>query len=298
MLRTPGKTKDRPVKLTTLISKAGASELSSIGTVVSRIIKIIRDPDASISTLREQIEIDPPLSAKILRRANSAYYGIKRNITSIHEAIVIIGFNPMKELILSLKISKLFDGTSTVHNYSRKELWKHSLGVALSSKYIYRREFREHGESVYSAALLHDIGLMVEEQFAYPQFKQALKMADEDNISLYEAEKTVFGFTHPRIAGQLTQNWNFPEELVKPIEAHHKPAGLEDECGRLARVIFISDFLCCKNNIGYCEIKEGNEDEYQQYLEELNLNQDSLDIIIEDIQEELEEMEARGELYL
>jgi hypothetical protein len=111
----------------------------------------MRNPNASANELRRVIEVDPPLSARILRRANSASSGLKRSICSIQEAIVLLGFNTVRELAFSLKVAKIFSGGEGRRAELRKRLWKHSLAVALCAKQLYRLEFKERGEGIYSA---------------------------------------------------------------------------------------------------------------------------------------------------
>ena len=126
--------------------------------------KIIRDPIHNI------IEVDPPLTAKLLKLANSAFYGYPKTIGEVQEAIVCIGFEAVKELALSQKICELFKKNDLINNYSRISLWKHSLAVAVFSKLLYRREFAKSGENIYVAGLLHDIGHIIMDQFLHDKF--------------------------------------------------------------------------------------------------------------------------------
>jgi len=291
------KTSSRSIDLNMLARKAGVSELASIGSVVTRVMQIIRNPNSSVGDLKELIEIDPPLSAKVLRRSNSAYYGLKRAISSIQESIVFLGFNALKELALNLKIGKLFENDIAIGMYSRKILWKHSLAVALCAKYIYRREFREHGEDIYSAGLLHDIGIIVEEQFLPTQFKEIISKTETELKELESVEKEFLGFTHSDIGEKITIAWNMPEDLIKCIAYHHAPLRVPPEYIRGTYVIFISDYICNKNGLGFEPVLENDEKLYVDFLARLNLSEDSIELILCDVQDELAEMEKNGELY-
>ena len=197
-----------------LVSLASRSDIASIGTVVSRIMSIIRNPNSSASELRQVIEIDPPLSARLLRRSNSAAIGVKRNITSIHESIVLLGFNSVREIAMSLKVANLFGGGEGERSKARKMLWKHSLAVALCCKHLYRREFKERGDEIYTAALLHDIGVIVEDQFAWEFLSEALASltAEGGAKSLREAEMAIFGFDHAELGCALVATWRIPDD--------------------------------------------------------------------------------------
>jgi putative nucleotidyltransferase with HDIG domain len=289
----------RPATVESLVAKARYSELASIGSVVNKLLEIIRNPSSSAMQLKGIIEVDPPLSAKILRRANSAYYGVKRNVTSIQEAIVFIGFNTVKELALNLKVGTIFSKSKQVHNYSRQKLWKHSLAVAMCCKNIYRREFREQGEDIYSSALLHDIGIMVEEEFAPDDFTQIAESMEQSGEAIQDIEKGLLGFDHPLLAQKLIEAWNMPEELAKTIAYHHRPKAVDPQFIKPAMTIFVSDYITKKNNLGIGEGDEGlpPETEFMDCLDALKISSDSIEIIIEDVVEEIENLERNGELY-
>jgi putative nucleotidyltransferase with HDIG domain len=286
-----------PLTIDNLVAKAGISELASIGSIVNRIVQIIRNPNSSASDLKEIIEIDPPLSAKVLRRANSAYYGVKRNIVSIQEAVVFMGFRALKELALNLKIGKVFEKDTALGDYSRKKLWKHSLALALCCKSIYRKEFREQGEDIYSAALLHDIGIMVLEEFAPDEFQKVLHKIEEEQLPTCDAEKEILGFDHAQIGQALTRKWQLPEELTNAIGYHHRPLRANPDYAKPAYTVYVSDYICKQYGVGLFGFQEKSSDTYEKCLESLNISEENLEIIMEDVIEELEEMERNGELY-
>ena len=155
-------------------------------TIVSKIIKIIDDPKATIKDLKDIIELDPPLTARVLMRANSAYYGFPKKISVIEQAVIWIGFDALKELALSQKVCEIFMKDESINGYSRGALWKHSIAVALLGKMIYRKEFGLMGESAYVAGLLHDIGIIVEDQFFQNEFLHILHNSKDEEKNLAE----------------------------------------------------------------------------------------------------------------
>ena len=132
-----------------ILDLVNKSDISSIKQIVSDILRVIRDEDSSAKDLKDIIERDPPLCARLLKLANSAHYGYAKTISDIQEAIVCIGFDAVKELALNQKVCELFKQENTRHGYSRWQLWQHSSAVAVTSKLIYRREFRERGDDIY-----------------------------------------------------------------------------------------------------------------------------------------------------
>lgn len=122
----------------------------------------------------------------------STYYGFSRDISSIQEVRVNIGFNPVKELTLTQKVCELFQKDFLFERYSRAALWKHSVAVALCGKSISMKEFREPGENIYSACLLYNIGIIIEDRFLHKKFKEALAQSRINKYNLSSAEKNIF----------------------------------------------------------------------------------------------------------
>lgn len=280
-----------------LIAKSSVSELSTIGSVLSRIVEIIREPDSSISDLKNLIDVDPPLSAKVLRRANSAYYGLRREVLSIQDAIVFLGFRTLREIALTLKTGKIFESGMETGSYSRRELWKHSLAIAVCAKNIYRKEFRQHGDDIYSAALLHDIGIMVIEQFAPEIFAEIIKTVEVEQLPIEDVEKKLLGYQHADIGMELASRWNLPAEIVKAIGYHHSPLRAPEEYAKSAMVIFVSDCICKTRLIGFFDSTESKGELYLKCLERLELVPENIEIIADEVMEDLKAMEESGDLY-
>lgn len=282
--------------LASIVKKAERSELASIGSVVAKIMEIIRNPDSNAVDLKDTIEVDPPLSAKVLRRANSAQYSLRRVITSIQESIVLLGFNTVRELALNLKVSDIFQDTTDIFGYSRKQLWKHSVATAMIAKNICRREFSEKGDEMYSAGLLHDIGMIVFDQYEHELFLAIAEIAQTEHRSYREVEKEMAGFDHARIARELTRSWKLPELLVQPIANHEEPERCDIIYRKQAMTIFVADYLAQSCKIGFVNEADLSEERFEKCVNELKLNAIGLEIIAEDVQSEIAKLEEIGEL--
>ena len=277
-----------------LIEKVNKSGISSIKEVIVQLVGVINDPKSSAKDLQKIIERDQPLSSKLLKHANSAYYGFRKKISGIQEAIVGIGFNALKELALNQKLCELFQKDDRYDGYSRNTLWKHSVAVALCNKLIYMREFSEIGENVYAAGLLHNIGIIVEDQFLQGKFREALSESEKNNQNLFDAENRIMGFNHAEIGMTMAENWNFPDDLVMAIGCHHDPERADDKFKKITSTLYISDYACQVNNIGYIDAPYMNELLYKKFLNKLKIKEEAIDIIIEDVQEEIENMGKSG----
>ena len=280
-----------------LVKVASESEVKSINSVVKKLLEIVNDPNSSALDLRREIEIDPPLSAKVLRRANSAYYGLKTAVGSIQNAIVLIGFNAIREMALNLKVGEYFSKGISSPIYTRKNLWEHSLAVALCAKNIYRWEWKLEGNEIYSYALLHDLGMLVEEQFLEKDFKSLLDLLQKNKTSSpTQLEKNMFGYTHSDIDKSLMEAWNFPAEMSKICSLHHDPFILDSSVSRALLTIHISEYLANHYKMGHDCFTSIDEKTFHLALKELKLSQDAMLFIAKETMKTLSKMKESGEL--
>ncbi|MBN2412665.1 HDOD domain-containing protein [candidate division KSB1 bacterium] len=281
-------------KLDDIVSRVNRSDISTIKGVISSIIMIMNNPNSTAKDIEEIIQVDPPLTARVLKVANSAYYSPQNKISEIDQAVIWLGFSTIKELILSQKVCEIFEKDEEYEGYSRRALWKHSLAVALMSKMIYRREFGERGENAYVAGLLHNIGIIAVDQFLQNDFKNALKMAKDNQVNLYIAENEIMGFNHQDVAREIILNWELPEEYGMSIGSHHNPEMIEAKYARITDTVFTANYYCQLKKIGYNDASYTEENIYNKCLQRLNLNPLALDLIAKNMQSELLLMEEMG----
>ncbi len=285
---------EKNTKLLELIESVDVSEVSSIKGVVTGVINIIDNPMSTAKDLKDIIEIDPPLTSKVLNVANSINYGTRRKISEIDQAVIWIGFDSLKQIALSQKVCEVFKSDYIEEGYSRVELWRHSIAVAILGKMIYRKEFGERGENMYAAGIMHDIGIIVEDQFRQEDFNLVLRMMAKSRRSLCDVELAVFGFDHTNVAKAITQDWQLPAEMVNAIGAHHDLCNLDDSFKKMAMTLFISNYLVHENRIGFVETKYRDKKLFQQCLKYLDLRYYSLNLIVKEMKQELKAMEAKG----
>lgn len=281
-------------KIDEIINLVNNSYISSIEKVVTEIIRVINDSRSSAKDFKEIIEVDPPLTGKVLKRANSAFYARRRRISEIQQAIILIGFDTVKELALSQKVYELFMNDVTIYGYSRISLWKHSVAVAIFAKMIYRREYGERGDNAYAAGLLHTLGIIIEDQFLHDQFVEILKISKIEEINLDELENEVFGFNNADIGRAITNTWDLPVELVNAIGYHHQPERVHSKYAKITQTLFIADYICQKLDLGYSHSPFHDDALFQSYLRELGLRDKALEYIINEVQLQVKQMEKEG----
>ncbi|KAA3617570.1 MAG: HDOD domain-containing protein [Calditrichaeota bacterium] len=279
-----------------ILDAVNQSDISSIKSVVSGIIQLINDPRSTAKDLKDIIQVDPPLSGKILRVSNSAFYSPQTKIDEIEKAVIWIGYNSVKELALRQKACEVFENNDSIEGYRRSELWAFCVGVAMFSKMIYRREFREKGEVIYAAGLLHKIGLIAEEQFLRKAFTKILKLTNEKNIDLMSVEEKVFGFNHAFLGEQIARNWLLPEDMVYSMGYHNNPYEAPKNHFRQVATLYVASAMCHFAEIGFSKATPFNDDLYQKCISDLKLDQDDLNLIIEDGKYEIAEMLEKGAL--
>ncbi len=270
------------------------SDIASIGSVISGIMRVINDPGSTAKDLKEIIELDPPLTAKILRFTNSAYFAPKQPIEEIDKAIVWLGFEVLREIALSQKASQVFDQAHETPGFSGKDLWKHSVAVALFAKYLYRREFGLRGENIYTAGLLHDIGIIAENQIIHSDFVRVQQQVQEFAKSLDEVETQLLGFDHAYLGNQISRHWNLPEDLQTVIAFHHHPLNAPVEHQKAVFSLYVADTVIQNNEIGYCDSPQWDETLFRQCVDHLSVKDHALDAIQEEVMEEMNKLEGMG----
>lgn len=279
-----------------LIGALEKTEISSIRQTLNRIVEIHKDPNAGAFDLKNAIEVDPPLASRVLKRANSAYYGGPSRISGILDAIVCIGFEAVKELALSQAVCELFKCDKMHYGYSRAALWRHCVATALCCRLIYRREYQLPGGKAHAAGLLHDIGIIVEDQCAHEPFVQVLKAFSEDpEPGLYEHERRAWGFSHADIGRRLAQRWNFSDDLsqaigeeVVPLHDPHK------KTDRLSSTVRVASWAVQSRGIGFIETPHLDEAMMHRVLVHLGITPQGLGFIMDEVESEMERMHDEG----
>ncbi len=194
--------------------------------VFHQIQKVINSPTASAAQVASILSEDPAMSVKVLKLTNSAFYGLSREIESVKQAVVIIGMEAVKNLVLSASVLEMFKGHN-VDTEFQEAFWRHSLASAFCSR-ILARKLRHRGvvdpDAAFSAGLLLHIGQLVLCCFVaddFTRYRQA--HADNPELSVYDCEEQTLGYNHAQVGTLLAQQWKLPSKLINAIEFHHRP---------------------------------------------------------------------------
>ncbi|MBW2563430.1 MAG: HDOD domain-containing protein [Deltaproteobacteria bacterium] len=196
-------------------------DLPTLPTILFEVNTLLEDINTSAKKLGETIGKDPSMVAKILKLVNSSFYGFRSKISDISNALVLLGFNTVRNSIISVSIIKTFSGKNNLEGFDITEFWKHSIAVAVTSKRLAEKCRVEAPDNCFVAGLLHDIGKLVLSQYFQDLFAKIWITAQKENLNFYEAEKREIPVKHPMIGSLLAKRWQFPEHLVDAVKCHH-----------------------------------------------------------------------------
>ena len=198
------------------------SDLLSLPDACLRANALLSDPTASMEEIGEVINYDPALTAKLLKIVNSAFYGMPSPIDTVTRAIMVIGTNDLQALVLATSAVATFNQIST-DLVDMEAFWHHSVFTALAAKHLAREARIAQAESVFVAALLHDVGKLILYQELPDQSQQVLERCADVPVQQAEVEREILGFDHGDVGAALLRVWKLPENLIEPIKFHHQP---------------------------------------------------------------------------
>jgi len=219
--------------------------LPTLNTVAFQVIQLCSDEATSISDLVKVISSDQSLTAQILRVANSSYFNYPKTIYSLDRAIVILGFNLLKEISVSISIYSFYRGLKTSKNFAVDELWQHSLMTAFVGRSLAEVYDPGSSELFYVVGLLHDIGKLAMDLMMPKDYSFVVEKAKQEGLRLDIIEKRFLGFHHGDVGSELLRRWNLPDVMVEITRYYHYPKEFEGdaEIFRLIRFNYLSNLL-------------------------------------------------------
>ena len=259
----------------------GVNELPTLPSVLGRILSTAADPEASALDLGKHISADQSLSATLLKLVNSAYYGFHRQIKSLTQAIVMLGFLEVRNMALTASAFRILGRSAT--GYDRVQLWRHSVASAMAAEEL-TSKLKLEREGCFEAGLLHSIGRVVLDTLYPDEFDACVTRAQDQGITLEESCRQDFGGLTPADAGSLlVEYWSLPEDVVGAIRYQDRPEEAEN-AQQLARVVALSKYIA--QTAGYAAPGDGAAQEFPRAsAEALGAN----DEIVSGIRETLEE---------
>ena len=214
-------------------------KLPSLPAVVMELLASMAQDDVDIDVLAKKIAQDQALTAKTLRLANSSFYGMAHQITTIQEAISILGFRTVRSLVTTAALIGTFAGNSN-GKFNATPFWRHSIAAAVCARELASQR-KLNPEYAYTAGLLHDIGRLVLVTQFQDNYEATMTYRLQHDCQLFDAEHAVLGIDHAAVGHALTQHWKFPEAIQRAIACHHSPE--IHDTAPLTLVVLASDVI-------------------------------------------------------
>ncbi len=261
-------------------------EVPALPMVVPRILAILEDDDASATEISNLIYRDPALTARILRLANSVYYGLSGQVSTLQKAIVLIGLRAVKSIALTIPLVTAIPTRRLPGTFSQSALWTHSLAVAVTMQHLAHHCRLRRPEAHFLVGVMHDIGKVVLGEYYSHSFQHALTAVKQGTYPyLKDAERDLFGIDHGEVASALLSHWRFPSFMASTIGVHHADELPEDANPKDVALLRVANCLAQELEIG----SEGNVQ--APSIEEADLS--ALELTEEDLEEVSQFLEDR-----
>lgn len=201
--------------------------LPSLPTIVSKVLEVTGDPESSANDLMRAILPDQSMCATILKIANSAFFGLPRQVSTLEKAVMVLGFNEVKNIVLGKAVFNSFKELNKNNKETIEKFWQHSFTCGLSAKILAERIQLPPSE-LFIAGLIHDIGKLAMLVTFPTIYSHLLDMAEQNWTENCARERELFFISHDEVAHTMLQRWLFPQELNKAVGYHHRPEKTED----------------------------------------------------------------------
>ncbi len=219
-------------------------QLPAFPTTVHKVSELLKNEDYDVNDVVNVIKYDQGITANILKISNSAYFGVRQKIRSIHDAVIYLGQKNLVRALQTASVSRIFSKRSAGYGMKTRELWEHSVAVALMSQILSRRITRKEDTVLYTAALLHDVGKLVMGVYVQESAQKIFELMESGKYSFLEAEEVVIGINHAELGGRVAVYWNFPPEIHDAIAYHHRPDRILTGDTMIPSLVYIADQFC------------------------------------------------------
>ncbi|MBI5893003.1 MAG: HDOD domain-containing protein [Deltaproteobacteria bacterium] len=265
------------VALDDIVARIG--DLPAIPKVAERVMRMVDDPHTTAHQLQKVLDTDVAIAARILKIANSAFYGYRGRIQSTSQAVMVLGFKTLKSIVLAASMKAIYKR----FGLTEQKLWEHSVGVSIGSRIIAQETKYHDPDEAFLVGLMHDVGKVVMNNCDPMKFSLVIQMVYNKNVAASVAEKEIFGFTHKEVGSLVVKKWKLSETIGNVIYYHDNPKaiGVDPYLLKLASVVYLADRMCLKLGIGYRAPKPEVDIAGDDVLSILGLSSERADILFE-----------------
>lgn len=217
--------------------------------VAQRVMHMIEDPAVKAQDLAEVIQFDEAITANVLKICNAAYFGLPRKVSSLDEALVVIGHDILKDIIVTSSSARFYKGkVGEGYKLEEGELWKHSVATSIMAKQLVKHVKEVDPGTAFTCGLLHDIGKRFLSTFVSDDFQKIMEKVSKEKMSFVEAENEYLGTNHAELGGMILEQWGFSPEMQEAVKLHHDPDALQKD--PLTALTALSNALVISMGIG------------------------------------------------
>jgi putative nucleotidyltransferase with HDIG domain len=223
-------------------------ELPALPSVALRVLALLDDPNTSVLKLQDALSVDQGMVGRLLRLSNSAHYAVRVHVSTVAQAINIVGFNRVRSLMIAACTESLLDNPRS--GFKDRILWEHSLGVAYASQVVAAKVGPRLADEAFVAGLMHDVGKSVLDRNFRDRYHELIgEVYNGTVVSFAEAERAAFGFDHALVGGFVARKWNLAAELEEVVRLHHEPerATVSPE---LCAIVSLANGICVQLGCG------------------------------------------------
>jgi HD-like signal output (HDOD) protein len=266
------------------------TRMPSLSTTVAKVLEICNDPQSSPNDLNKVISLDPVLTGQVLKLINSAYYGLPDRITSLTRAIIMLGLNTVKNLVLATSILSNFKGNRAIRGTLTDTFWEHSLGVGATAR-VLAKFFKVPAleqEEFFVTGLLHDLGKLPIMASFPPLYQLIIKLHEEQDLQLFEIEKKLLGFDHCHVNRLIFAKWKLSEDMLNAAVFHHRPFNPEADQNKLLMSISLANVTVHRFQQQPPEMQQEKDILLTSLTKACNIEYDQVMALKDDIEEQIE----------
>jgi putative nucleotidyltransferase with HDIG domain len=268
-------------------------QLPPFPATVKKVMEICRDVNTSPTDLTKVISLDPVLTGKVMQLVNSAYFGLSREIISLVRAVVMLGMNTVKNLVLGATVMSAFGARKNFRALNMDMFWKHSLGVGVIAKLIAQKRNidKQLLEGYFIAGLLHDIGKVPLNSKFSDEYLDIIGITEKEAQPLFISEKQLLGIDHSYVGNLIAEKWKLGKEISDPITYHHAPKTYQGVQNDILFTVILSDYFANNSEIGFSGNRylENIYPEVMPYLENnTELNFSNISSFSDEVEKEIE----------
>jgi len=271
-------------------------EISSLPHLAVQIVGLVNDSKTEADDLVELVRCDPSLVMRLMRTVNSSYYALRDKVGDLKQAVTLLGFEEIRNLALTAHVAPLFSEAAGHGQYTRQGLWNHMIATGMVAQLIAKVCGNLSRQEAYLAGLLHDVGLILIDQYLHQRFCQILDELTEET-PLCEVEARILGFDHAALGGHMVGKWSLPESLGAATAHHHAPDLYDGPFRQLVGTVSLADYLTQRR--GLMPLGAGREPALPaQLVDQIGLTREGVVSVVERLDDVLAEANVMADAQL